>query len=228
MFPFISIQLIGTEEQVLAAKINIFKDLSGTLTYEVEGRLLRWIGSNEKEALEEICKTHDVRIEFGSQVAHFKGRKSGCDGALTAFQSIIAQRSSIFETAAKNSLKPVAARVASITSPPVNTEDQVIVPQEGTMTQHRKYKTVTLTQPIEPDFVRLIIGRRGENINRLSREHNVSIQFDEKKTVIIMGMKDRCEAALRAINAIVDKRKEMDRAAAASRAVRNSRSWNYC
>jgi len=73
---------------------------------------------------------------------------------------------------------------------------------------------VTLTQPIDPHYVGWIIGKKGEVIKRLISDYDVnSIQFDEKKIVIIKGKKDRCEAALKAINALVDECKKMERTA---------------
>jgi len=92
------ILLTGPEELVAAAELNILKGLAVTLTYEVGERFLRFIGRNDAEAIEAICKAHNVRIDFRSTEAYIKGRKICCDGDLTTFQSIIAQRSRLIET----------------------------------------------------------------------------------------------------------------------------------
>ena len=55
----------------------------------------------------------------------------------------------------------------------------------------------------------MVIGRGGEGVNRLSKQHDVKIQFnkDEEK-VTVTGKEKRCEAALSEINSIIDKCKQ--------------------
>jgi len=251
------ILLLGPAEQVAAAKIDIIEDPPVMLTYEVDQRLIRSIGSYDAMAIEALHREHKVWIEFGFAKVYIEGRKSSCEKALTAIQSIIAQRSKLLVT--------VAAREATSPPPPVIIEVEVIVPEDtigfiaGKHLANKKRiekaygvkvnipakgkgnmivlqgtgvdklnaarmdiiesLPVTLTQQIDPRFISLIVGYKGEGIKRLINEYKVkSIEFDDKKVVIIRGTnKSRCEDALKAINAIVDKRKQMDRAAAASR-----------
>ena len=263
------ILLMGTAEQVAAAKFDILESLPGERIYDVDQRLIRSIKSYDALALEALRLEHNVKIEFSSAVVYIKGKKSDCDRALTALQSIIAQRSVLLDA--------VAAEVASAPLPPANIEEEVTVPEDMVgfiagrqFANARRLENtydikviipgkgegnvivlqgpdadklaaarkdiiesipVTLTQAIDPKYVGLIIGYKWQGIKRLCKDHDVkSIEFDDKKTVIIKGKKDRCEEALKAINAIVDKRKEQDRAAAASRdaarvVAENSRSW---
>ena len=72
----------------------------------------------------------------------------------------------------------------------------------------------TITQPIEGQYVGLIIGRQGECINRLSKNHNVNIEITNN-IVVITGPLERCNDALKEVNVIIDKQKEQNRRAAA-------------
>ena len=193
------ILLMGPADQVAAAKFDILEALPGNRSHEVDQRLIQ----TRPVIIEEKVVVPEDMMGFvaGRQFANSKRIENTYDVKV------------IIPAKGKGNVIVLQGRDADKLSA-AKTDIMESIP-------------FTLTQPIDPKFVGLIIGYKWQGIKKLCKDHDVkSIEFDDKKTVIIKGKRDCCEAALKAINAIVDKRKDQDRAEAASRdAARFKFSW---